>query len=588
MKLSGAEIFIECLKAEKVDTIFGYPGGAVLFLYDELYKAENRGDLRHILARHEQGAVHAAEGYAKSSDKVGVAIVTSGPGATNAVTGIADAYMDSVPLVVISGNVPKDLIGKDSFQEIDIVGITRPCVKHNFLVTCIEDIAPVMKKAFHIASTGRPGPVLVDIPKDLTNPAVKKIEFNYPKELVMRSYQPTLKGNKKQIKSAIKMIAEAKKPILYAGGGVITSNAHNELTEFGRLYNFPVTNTLMGLGCYPSNDQQFIGMLGMHGTVEANRAMHYADLIICVGARFDDRVTGDLKKFSPDAKVIHIDIDPASISKNRPAQNPIVGDVKEVLQSMLAEIKEQKIVPDKSAYDAWWSEIKEWQKLDCLAYEQDDKIIKAQYVVDMLCKVTNGDAFVASDVGQHQMFAAQYYRFNHPKRWINSGGLGTMGFGLPAAMGVQFANPDDTVACVTGDGSIQMCIQELGCSKQYGLPLNIINLNNGYLGMVRQWQEFFYEERYAMTYNQSLPDFVKLAEAYGHIGKRIDNPADVEDALREAVEDKKNLHFLDFVVEEQGNVYPMIPAGYGHNEMYLNKQDAIEDAIKKSKLLEND
>ena len=544
MKLSGAEIFIECLKAENVDTIFGYPGGAVLFLYDELYKAELRGDIRHILARHEQGAVHAAEGYAKTSDKPGVCIVTSGPGATNAVTGIADAYMDSVPLVVISGNVPKDLIGKDSFQEIDIVGITRPCVKHNFLVTCIEDIAPVMKKAFHIATTGRPGPVLVDIPKDLTNPAVKKIAFDYPKELVMRSYQPTIKGNKKQIKSAIKMIAEAKKPILYAGGGVISANASAELTEFGRLFNFPVTNTLMGLGSYPSADKQFIGMLGMHGTVEANRTMHHSDLIICVGARFDDRVTGDLKKFSPYAKVIHIDIDPASISKNRHAHNPIVGDVKEVLQSMLAEIKEQKIVPDKSAFDAWWNEIKSWQALDCLAYEQDDEIIKAQYVVDMLCKVTNGDAFVASDVGQHQMFAAQYYRFNKPKRWVNSGGLGTMGFGLPAAMGMQIANPDETIACITGDGSIQMCIQELGCCKQYGLPLNIINLNNGYLGMVRQWQEFFYEERYAMTYNQSLPDFVKLAEAYGHVGRRIEKPSEVEDALREAVEDKKRLHFL--------------------------------------------
>ncbi len=577
MKLSGAEIFIECLKAENVDTIFGYPGGAVLFLYDELYKAEARGDIRHILARHEQGAVHGAEGYAKSTDKPGVAIVTSGPGATNAVTGIADAYMDSVPLVVITGQVPLSLIGKDSFQEIDIVGITRPCVKHNFLVTCIEDIAPTMKKAFHIAMSGRPGPVLVDIPKDLTNPAVDKIEFNYPNELTMRSYQPTMKGNKKQIKTALKMIAEANKPVLYAGGGVVSAKAHKELTEFGQAFNFPVTTTLMGLGTYPSNDKQYIGMLGMHGTFEANRTMHHADLIICVGARFDDRVTGDLNKFSPNAKVIHIDIDPASISKNIKAHNPIVGDVKEVLNSLFDIMKEQKIKPNKSAFDAWWKEIKEWQSVNCLAYDQDDKIIKAQYVVEKLWEVTNGDSYVASDVGQHQMFAAQYYKFNQPNRWINSGGLGTMGFGLPAAMGVQLAHPEEVVSVITGDGSIQMCIQELGTCKQYDLPLNIINLNNGYLGMVRQWQEFFYEERYAMTYNQSLPDFVKLAEAYGHVGVRIEKPSDVEGALREAVKDTKRLHFLDFVIEEQGNVYPMIPAGYGHNEMYLNKQDAIDD-----------
>ncbi len=577
MKISGAEIFIECLKAENVDTIFGYPGGAVLFLYDALYKAEARGEIRHILARHEQGATHAAEGYAKSTDKPGVCIVTSGPGATNAVTGIADAYMDSVPLVVITGQVPRALIGNDSFQEIDIVGITRPCVKHNFLVTKIEDIAPTMRKAFYLATTGRPGPVLVDIPKDLTN-GVENIEFKYPKDLVMRSYQPTIKGNKKQIKTALDMIAKAKKPVLYAGGGVISSKASKELTEFGRAFNFPVTNTLMGLGTYPSNDKQFIGMLGMHGTLEANRAMHHADLIIAVGARFDDRVTGDLKKFSPTARVIHIDIDPASISKNVKAHNPIVGDIKQVLQEFAAMMIEKNINPDKTAFDAWWKEIKGWQSLDCLKYDQGDDFITAQYVVEKLWEVTKGDAYVASDVGQHQMFAAQYYKFNKPNRWVNSGGLGTMGFGLPAAMGIQLAHPDEVVTCITGDGSIQMCIQELGTCKQYNLPLNIINLNNGYLGMVRQWQEFFYEERYAMTYNESLPDFVKLAEAYGHVGIHIDKPRDVEAALREAVEDTKRLYFLDFKIEQQGNVYPMIPAGYGHNEMYLCKQDAIDDA----------
>ena len=583
MKLSGAEIFIECLKAENVDTIFGYPGGAVLFLYDEIYKAEERGDIRHILSRHEQGAVHAAEGYAKSTDKPGVCIVTSGPGATNAVTGIADAYMDSVPLVVISGQVPRALIGNDSFQEIDIVGITRPCVKHNFLVTTIEDIAPTMKKAFHIAMSGRPGPVLVDIPKDLTNPDLYKIDFDYSKKLEMRSYQPTVKGNKKQIKKALSMIAESKKPILYAGGGVVSARASSELIEFGQTYNLPVTTTLMALGAYPTKDKQFLGMPGMHGTFEANRAMHYADLIICVGARFDDRVTGDLNKFSPNSKVIHIDIDPASISKNVKAHNPIVGDVKQVLGALLSEMKEQNIKPDPSAFDAWWSEIKDWQSVDCLAYDQGDEIL-AQYVVEKLSEITGGDAYVASDVGQHQMWAAQYYRFNQPNRWVNSGGLGTMGFGLPAAMGIQLAHPDETVACITGDGSIQMCIQELSTCKQYNLPLNIINLNNGVLGMVRQWQEFFYEERYAQTYLESTPDFVKLAEAYGHVGVRITKPEDVEGALREAISDTKRLHFLDFITHKQGNVYPMIPAGYGHNEMYLNKQDAIDDMNAKKEV----
>jgi acetolactate synthase-1/2/3 large subunit len=582
VKLSGAEIFIECLKAENVDTIFGYPGGAVLFLYDEIYKAEERGDIRHILSRHEQGAIHAAEGYAKSTDKPGVCIVTSGPGATNAVTGIADAYMDSVPLVVISGQVPRALIGNDSFQEIDIVGITRPCVKHNFLVTTIEDIAPTMKKAFHIAMSGRPGPVLVDIPKDLTDPELYKIEFDYPKVLKMRSYQPTIKGNAKQIKKALSMIAQSKKPILYAGGGVVSSQASKELIEFAHVFNFPITTTLMALGAYPTKDKQYLGMPGMHGTFEANRAMHYADLIICVGARFDDRVTGDLNKFSPGSKVIHIDIDPTSISKNVKAHNPIVGDVKNVLNALLAEMKVQNIKPDTSAFDAWWKEVKEWQSVDCLAYDQGDEIL-AQYVVEKLSEITGGDSYVASDVGQHQMWAAQYYRFNKPNRWINSGGLGTMGFGLPAAMGIQLAHPDETVSCITGDGSIQMCIQELSTCKQYNLPLNIINLNNGVLGMVRQWQEFFYEERYAQTYLESTPDFVKLAEAYGHVGVQITKPEDVEGALREAISDTKRLHFLDFITHKQGNVYPMIPAGYGHNEMYLNKQDAIDDMNGKKK-----
>jgi len=583
VKLSGAEIFIECLKAENVDTIFGYPGGAVLFLYDELYKAEERGDIRHILSRHEQGAVHAAEGYAKSTDKPGVCIVTSGPGATNAVTGIADAYMDSVPLVVISGQVPRALIGNDSFQEIDIVGITRPCVKHNFLVTKIEDIAPIMRKAFYIATTGRPGPVVVDIPKDLTS-GDDKIPFEYPKDLVMRSYQPTIKGNKRQIKTALDMISKAKKPVLYAGGGVISAGAAKQVTEFAQAFNFPVTNTLMGLGGYPATDKQFIGMLGMHGTFEANRTMHYADLIIAVGARFDDRVTGDIKKFSPYATVIHIDIDPTSISKNISVRIPIVGDIKQVIQSFLDSMEEQNINPDVSAYDAWWKEIKEWQDVNCLHYDQAGDKIKAQFVVEKLWEVTKGDAYVASDVGQHQMWAAQYYKFDKPNRWINSGGLGTMGFGLPAAMGVQLAHPDETVACITGDGSIQMCIQELGTCTQYQLPLNIVNLNNGYLGMVRQWQEFFYEERYAMTYNQSLPDFVKLAESYGHVGIHIDKSSDVEGALREAISDTKRLYFLDFATEPQGNVYPMIPAQYGHNEMYLTKEDAIADIQGKKEL----
>ena len=566
MELSGAKIFVESLKAEGVDTIFGYPGGAVLFLYDELDKAA--ADINHILVRHEQAAIHAAEGYAKSTNKVGVAIVTSGPGATNAVTGIADAHLDSVPLVVFTGQVPRALIGNDAFQEVDIIGITRPCVKHNFLVKSIEDLAPTIKKAFYIASTGRPGPVLIDIPKDITD-GKEKCEFEYPEEVKIRSYNPNTRGNPRQIRLAADALLEAKTPILYTGGGVILSGASGELTEIARMLNYPVTNTLMGLGAFPASDPLFVGMLGMHGTYEANMAMHKSDLVVAIGSRFDDRVTGNIEKFCPNAKIIHVDIDPASISKNVMVDIPIVGDVKQVLVDLIAELKKRDETPDKEANVEWWNIINEWRKTDCLRYEQGDEKITAQFVVDKLWQLTHGDAFVCSDVGQHQMWAAQYYRFDKPNRWINSGGLGTMGFGLPSAMGVQLAHPDETVACITGDGSIQMCIQELATCLQYQLPLNIISLNNGYLGMVRQWQEFFYQKRYAMSYMDSLPDFVKLTEAYGHIGLQIKDPADVEGALKEAIDNKQRLYFLDFLTNPEENVYPMIPAGAGQNEMIL-------------------
>ena len=568
MELTGAKIFVECLKAEGVDTIFGYPGGAVLYLYDELEKAERDGDIRHILARHEQGAIHAAEGYAKSTDKPGVAIVTSGPGATNAVTGIADAYMDSVPLVVFTGQVPRHLIGNDAFQEVDIVGITRPCVKHNFLVMDVKDLAETIKKAFHIATTGRPGPVLIDIPKDITDDNAK-CEFHYPESLDMRSYNPKVQTKESDIKQAVEMILASERPIIYTGGGVIMSGASNELKDFTQRLNFPITNTLMGLGAYPATDKQFVGMLGMHGTYEANMSMHYSDLIIAIGARFDDRVTGNIEKFCPDAKIIHVDIDPASISKNIKVDCSIVGDVKPVLLELGKELDRRGAKPDQQALANWWKRIATWQEKNCLAYNTNEKTIKAQYVMQKFWEISAGDSYVCSDVGQHQMWAAQYYKFDKPNRWINSGGLGTMGFGLPAAMGVQLANPGADVACVTGDGSIQMCIQELGTCKQYDLPINIISLNNGFLGMVRQWQEFFYQKNYAMSYNEALPDFVKLAEAYGHVGVRIDNPADVEGALKEALDDKKRLHFLDFITEAEENVYPMIPAGAGLNEMKL-------------------
>lgn len=563
MELTGAEIFVECLKAEGVETIFGYPGGAVLHIYDALYKEAEH--VNHILVRHEQAAVHAAEGYAKATNRPGVVLVTSGPGATNAVTGIADAYMDSVPLVVFTGQVPRHLIGNDAFQEVDIVGITRPCVKHNFLVTDVKDLALTVKKAFYIASTGRPGPVLVDIPKDIT---AARCEFEYPKDISIRSYNPTVKGNKRQIRRAIDLMLESKRPILYTGGGVVLSGGAAELTQLARELKFPVTNTLMGLGAYPATDPLFVGMLGMHGTYEANHAMHQSDLVIAIGARFDDRVTGNIEKFCPHAKIIHVDIDPASISKNVKVDIPIVGDVKRVLGDLLEELHSRK---DWQTADlsAWWAQINEWRKTDCLKYDQDNESIRSQFVVEKLWEVTGGDAYVTSDVGQHQMWAAQFYKFDKPNRWINSGGLGTMGFGLPAAMGVQIAYPEATVACITGDGSIQMNIQELSTCMQYQLPIKIITLNNGYLGMVRQWQEFFYQKRYSMSYMDALPDFVKLAEAYGHVGMRIERPADVEGALKEAMTMKNRLVFMDFITKRESNVYPMVPANAGHNEMIL-------------------
>jgi len=563
VELTGAEIFTRCLTEEGVDLIFGYPGGAVLHIYDALYQQE---DVSHILVRHEQGAVHAAEGYAKSTGKTGVALVTSGPGATNAVTGIADAYMDSVPMVVFTGQVPTSLIGNDAFQEVDTIGITRPCVKHNFLVKDVSDLAETIKKAFYVASTGRPGPVVVDIPKDVT---AAKTEFKYPKTVKMRSYNPTVKGHPRQIKKALELILTAEKPMIYTGGGVLTSGASKQLTDFTRLLGAPITNTLMGLGSFPASDKQFVGMLGMHGTYEANMGMHHCDVLIAIGARFDDRVTGNIEKFCPHARIVHIDIDPASISKNVQVDVPIVGDVGTVLKEMIKGLKESKKKLDPTALKAWWKQVDEWRSEDCLKYDRESKLIKPQFVVETLHKLTKGDAFVTSDVGQHQMFAAQYYGFNKPNRWINSGGLGTMGFGLPSAMGAQLAHPDSTVACITGESSIQMCIQELGTCRQYALPIKILNLNNGFMGMVRQWQEFFYQGRYAMSYMESLPDFVALAESYGHVGMRIEKPEDVEGALKEALKMKDRLVFMDFITDPEENVYPMIPAGAGQNEMIL-------------------
>jgi acetolactate synthase-1/2/3 large subunit len=563
-ELTGAEITIRCLQKEGVDHIFGYPGGAVLFIYDELFKQDK---VRHILVRHEQAAVHAADGYARSSNKVGVALVTSGPGVTNAVTGIATAYMDSIPLVIISGQVPTHAIGLDAFQEVDTVGITRPCVKHNFLVKNAAELAATIKKAFYIASTGRPGPVLVDIPKDVSQ---QKAPFTYPESVAMRSYNPVSKGHAGQIKKAVQLILEARRPMIYTGGGVILNDAAPHLTELVRMLGFPCTNTLMGLGGYPATDRQFVGMLGMHGTYEANMAMQHCDVLVAVGARFDDRVIGNPKHFfNEDRKIIHIDIDPSSISKRVKVDVPIVGSVSDVLGELIKQLKIRKEKPDQAALDAWWTQIDLWRARDCLKYDRTSAIIKPQSVIEKLYEVTDGDAFVTSDVGQHQMWAAQFYKFDRPRRWINSGGLGTMGFGLPAAMGVQLANPGEKVACVTGEASIQMCIQELSTCRQYHLPIKIINLNNRYMGMVRQWQEFFHGNRYAESYMDALPDFVKLAESYGHVGMRIDQPGDVEGALREAFKLKDRLVFMDFITDQTENVFPMVPGGKGLSEMIL-------------------
>ena len=572
MELSGAEIVVQALKDEGVEYVFGYPGGAVLHIYDAVFQQD---DVRHVLVRHEQGATHAADGYARATGKPGVVLVTSGPGATNAVTGIATAHLDSIPMVVLTGQVPTPVIGSDAFQEVDTVGITRPCVKHNFLVKRVEDLAETIKKAFFVATTGRPGPVVVDIPKDVTDPNIK-IPYEYPKKIKMRSYSPVQKGHLGQIKKAVELMKSAQQPVVYTGGGVVLGDASKELTEFVRLTGFPITNTLMGLGAYPGTDRQFLGMLGMHGTYEANMAMHETDVLIAIGARFDDRVTGKIAHFCPNAKIVHVDVDPASISKTVRVDIPIVGPVKSVLRDMVKVWQENGGEAENAALSQWWERIEGWRQLDCLQYDRASDKIKPQFAIETLYKVTGGELFLTSDVGQHQMFAAQFYKFAKPRRWINSGGLGTMGFGLPAAMGVQFAFPDKPVACVTGEASILMCIQELATCKQYGLPLKIVLLNNGYMGMVRQWQEFFYEGRYSHSYVDALPDFVELAKSFGHAGMRIEKPGDLEVAMTEAFGRKNELVFLDVVVDPSENVYPMIEAGKGHHEIHLSPHLSAE------------
>ncbi len=563
VRLTGAEIVVESLKAEGIETVWGYPGGAVLHIYDALHKQK---DVEHILVRHEQAATHAADGYARSTGNVGVVLVTSGPGATNAITGIATAHMDSIPMVVISGQVMSELIGNDAFQECDMIGISRPVVKHNFLVKDVKDLAMTFKKAFHIARSGRPGPVVIDIPKDIT---ANTCEFMYPENIEMRTYQPAIKGHIGQIRKAVELILQAEKPMIYTGGGAVWSNASEKLQKLTKLLKFPITNTLMGLGAYPATDNQFVGMLGMHGTYEANLAMHHCDVLIAIGVRFDDRVTGNLERFCPNAKIVQIDIDPASIAKNVLVDVPIVGDVDNVLTDMLEILKNENINTD--LIKDWWEKIEQWRSTKCLDYKSSETKIKPQRVIEMAYELTKGDAYVTSDVGQHQMWAAQYYHFKKPYQWINSGGLGTMGFGFPAAMGVKKAHPDSEVICVTGEGSIQMMLQELSTCSQYNLPIKILCLNNGYLGMVRQWQEFFYERRYAMSYMASLPNFVQLVESYGHIGIRIEDPKDLQPKLTEAFSEKfrDRLVFIDVITDREENVFPMIPAGAGHDEMIL-------------------
>ena len=576
--LSGGEMIARALEDEGVEFIFGYPGGAVLHIYDALYSC----NVPHILVRHEQAATHAADGYARATGKPGVVLVTSGPGATNAITGIATAYMDSIPMVVLSGQVMSHLVGEDAFQETDMLGISRPIVKHSFQVTRTEDIPEVIKKAFYIASTGRPGPVVIDLPKDLTNPH-DKYEYSYPKKVKMRSYTPASRGHSGQIKKAASLLLAAKRPMIYSGGGVVQGNASAQLTELAKMLNFPVTNTLMGLGAYPGSDRQFLGMLGMHGFYEANNAMHHSDVILAVGARFDDRVTNTTSKFCPGAKIIHIDIDPASISKTIAADVPIVGPVDTVLTDLIAVVKELQAqepgLPDQDALSHWWSQIDEWRDAHGLwtgpRYDTESGLIKPQQVIETLYKVTRGEAYVTSDVGQHQMFAAQYYKYDKPRQWINSGGLGTMGFGLPAAMGVKLAFPDSDVACVTGEGSIQMNIQELSTCSQYNIPVKILNLYNGYLGMVKQWQDMQYEGRYSQSvYENSLPDFIKLTEAYNHVGMKVTQLSDLEEAMKEAFARKDELVFMDIHVDPHEHVYPMQIAPNGSmRDMWLSKTE---------------
>ncbi|EOI1367253.1 acetolactate synthase 3 large subunit [Serratia marcescens] len=567
--LSGAEMVVRSLIDQGVKHVFGYPGGAVLDIYDALHTV---GGIDHILVRHEQGAVHMADGYARATGEVGVVLVTSGPGATNAITGIATAYMDSIPMVVLSGQVPSSLIGYDAFQECDMVGISRPVVKHSFLVKRTEDIPAVLKKAFYLASSGRPGPVVIDLPKDIVGPAVR-MPYAYPQDVSMRSYNPTVQGHRGQIKRALQTILAAKKPVMYVGGGAINAGCEAELLALAEQLNLPVTSSLMGLGAFPGTHRQSVGMLGMHGTYEANKTMHHADVIFAVGVRFDDRTTNNLAKYCPDATVLHIDIDPTSISKTVDADIPIVGDAKQVLVQMLELLAQDEKAQDHDALRDWWQSIEQWRARDCLGYDKHSGTIKPQAVIETLHRLTKGDAYVTSDVGQHQMFAALYYPFDKPRRWINSGGLGTMGFGLPAALGVKLALPDETVVCVTGDGSIQMNIQELSTALQYNLPVVVVNLNNRYLGMVKQWQDMIYSGRHSQSYMDSLPDFVKLAEAYGHVGIAIRTPDELESKLAQALAEKERLVFVDVTVDETEHVYPMQIRGGSMDEMWLSKTE---------------